>query len=147
MLSLLGAGLGYQAAMLRAVGFSKVTAVEIRPDLSRKASEIFADDPNVEVVCKDGKKGMPGQKFDAIVVAAQTSESKTMACFMDMLKIGGKLVMPVDASLLKDLLSDVKFGLEEKMIKPNQGLLITAIRNRTSFDFKLRGYVDFVRLV
>ncbi len=70
----IGAGCGYQAAILSALS-KEVYTVEIRPDLARQASERleklgFA---NVHVHCGDGSAGFAEfAPYDAIVIAAAT---------------------------------------------------------------------------
>lgn len=93
----IGAGLGYQTAMLRVAGFSKVYGVEIKPHLVLAAREIFEEigDDAVQFFCLDGKLGLPFYKpYDAIVVAAAASGHEVVETLMRQLKVGGKMVIP-----------------------------------------------------
>lgn len=90
-----GAGSGYQAAVLSKLA-KKVYAIEIIPELVSNARAVLESlgIDNVEVICADGRKGLPEQApFDGIVVAAAAEE--VPPALIEQLAEGGRLVIPV----------------------------------------------------
>jgi protein-L-isoaspartate(D-aspartate) O-methyltransferase len=90
-----GAGSGYQSAVLCELARS-VYAIEVRPELARKAERRLAilGYRNVEVGCFDGTHGWRERApFDAIVVAAGAPTIPPL--LVDQLADGGRLVVPV----------------------------------------------------
>jgi len=90
-----GAGSGYAAAVIGQIA-AKVTAVERHPELVRLAQERMErlGYDNVRIVEGDGTLGWPeGAPFDAIVAAA--SGSHVPKSWINQLKPGGRIVMPI----------------------------------------------------
>ena len=91
----IGAGSGYQAAVLSKLA-RKVYGIEIIPELvanSRATLESLGID-NVEILCADGRKGLPEHApYDGIVVAAAAEEIPP--ALVEQLAEGGRLVIPV----------------------------------------------------
>jgi protein-L-isoaspartate(D-aspartate) O-methyltransferase len=91
----IGAGTGYQAAVLAEAGF-RVFTVEIRPELALQAQENLArlGYRNVRVHCGDGNLGWPEEApFDGIIVAAAPPDVPRN--LLEQLAVGGSLVIPV----------------------------------------------------
>jgi protein-L-isoaspartate(D-aspartate) O-methyltransferase len=88
-----GTGLGYQAAILAALG-ARVWTIERHAELADQARENLRDLDDVEVVHGDGMAGLPEQApFDAIILAAAAPE--VSPALVDQLAVGGRLVQPV----------------------------------------------------
>ncbi len=100
-----GAGSGWTSALLAwCVGErGKVFAIERIPELAefgeKNVSEYnFIDKEMVEFFCADGTKGLPEQApFDKIIAAA--SAEQIPETWKAQLKIGGRLVLPVQSSI------------------------------------------------
>jgi protein-L-isoaspartate(D-aspartate) O-methyltransferase len=92
----IGAGSGYQAALLAELGAS-VFGVELVPGLARHAREIlehegYAD--RVRILTGDGYKGWPDEApFDAMVGACAPVDEPT--ALFDQLKEGGRAIFPI----------------------------------------------------
>ena len=91
----IGAGSGYQAAVLAAL-IKKLFSIEVIPSLARQAknllSEIGCD--NVDIVSGDGYNGLPEHApYDGIIVTA--AAPFIPEALTTQLKAGGKLVIPV----------------------------------------------------
>jgi len=91
----IGAGCGYQAAILSRLG-KEVFSVERRPKLAAEASKRLGElgYANVHVHCGDGTLGLPEfAPFDAILVAAAApSVPKPL---LAQLAEGGRMILPV----------------------------------------------------
>ncbi len=91
----IGAGCGYQAAILAELG-ARVYAVEIVPELADYARNILNDQGyrDVEVVTTDGYQGLPSQApFDGIIGGCAPDDVPD--ALIDQLGENAKLVMPV----------------------------------------------------
>jgi protein-L-isoaspartate(D-aspartate) O-methyltransferase len=91
----IGAGSGYQAAILAQLG-ATVWAVEMNPSLAATARERLRrlGYQNVEVVAGDGSEGLPEHApFDVIVVSAGTPQVSPI--LVEQLAEGGRLLVPV----------------------------------------------------
>jgi len=90
----IGTGSGYQAAVLAALCREVVTVERLAP-LARRAQQLLAGLPNVEVRAADGRDGAPDRApFDAIVVTACAPHLP--AALVSQLVDGGFLLLPVD---------------------------------------------------
>ncbi len=90
-----GAGSGYQAAVLSRLGRHLIT-LELEPALAEHASETLArlGYTNVEVAVADGTLGWPAYApYDIILVAAASPE--VPPALIEQLAAGGRLVIPV----------------------------------------------------
>ena len=92
----IGAGAGYYTAILaELVGAKgKVIAYEIAPDIARRAAANLARYLQVEVRARSGVEDLP--KADAIYVNAAASHP--LRAWLDALKVGGRLVFPLQAA-------------------------------------------------
>src|SRR5688500_13775701 len=92
-----GAGLGYQAAVLARLAHD-VWSVERRPELAAAARDNLAGQgmENAAVVLGDGTEGLPEHApYDAIVVAA--AHPHVPPPLVHQLALGGRLVQPIGA--------------------------------------------------
>ena len=91
-----GAGSGYQAAVLAEMG-ANVFTVELVPELAQHAREVLAREGyagRARVLTGDGAKGWPEHApYDAIVGACAATEEPTG--LLAQLKDGGRFVFPV----------------------------------------------------
>ena len=90
-----GAGSGYQAAVLRELA-AEVVSVERIPELAAQAREnlVSAGYGDVEVIVADATLGLPGQApFDAIAVAAATSGLPE--ALYELLVLRGRIIVPL----------------------------------------------------
>ena len=90
-----GAGSGYQAAVLRELA-AEVVSVERIPELAAQAGEnlVSAGYGDVEVIVADATLGLPGQApFDAIAVAAATAGLPE--ALYELLVLRGRIVVPL----------------------------------------------------
>jgi protein-L-isoaspartate(D-aspartate) O-methyltransferase len=98
-----GTGSGYQAAILARL-VRRVYSIEAVPALAASASERLArlGIDNVAVRAGDGAAGWPEHApFDGILVTAAAPEIPP--ALVDQLKVGGRMVIPVDSGLWQDL--------------------------------------------
>jgi protein-L-isoaspartate(D-aspartate) O-methyltransferase len=91
-----GAGAGYYTAILaHLVGAEgRVIAYEIEPHIAKRAAANLARYPQVEVRARSGVQGLP--QADAIYVNAAATHP--LRGWLDALKIGGRLVFPLQAA-------------------------------------------------
>jgi protein-L-isoaspartate(D-aspartate) O-methyltransferase len=93
----IGAGSGYQAAVLAALG-AQVFTIEIVPELMERARAALAAAGADRVVLRtgDGTHGWPEEApFDAILATA--APERIPQALLDQLRVGGRLVIPVGA--------------------------------------------------
>lgn len=105
-----GAGSGYQAAVLRELA-SEVFTLERLPELVLRAEANLARAgyTDVHVLEKDGTLGLPDHApFDVIVVAA--GAPKVPQALLDQLAEGGRLILPVGDRDLQRLTRLVRRG-------------------------------------
>lgn len=99
-----GTGSGYQAAVLAGL-VSRVYSVELDPVLARDAAQRLRrlGYDNVEVQAGDGAAGWPEHgPFDGIIVTA--AAAKVPPTLLEQLKVGGRMIIPVDAPVGQELL-------------------------------------------
>ena len=116
-----GAGSGYAAAVISRIADS-VIAIERQHYLIEIAREHMGrlGYANVEIVEGDGTRGCPEQApFDAIVAAA--SGSHVPKAFIEQLRVGGRIVMPVGEPGWVQELVKVKKLPGGKLIQENLG--------------------------
>jgi len=90
----IGTGSGYQAAVLSAMG-ANVYSVEVVKSLLVEATKVLKNiDSNIKLFHGDGTLGLSSEApFDAILVTAGAPD--VPETYMQQLKIGGRLVIPV----------------------------------------------------
>jgi len=98
-----GAGSGWQTALLaELVGRrGKVYALEVVPELYEQAKHNLAkySFSNIELICKNARGGLPkSAPFDGIIAGASGVAVPT--AWKQQLKIGGRIVTPVDTDLV-----------------------------------------------
>ena len=106
----IGAGSGYQAAILAHLG-ATVYAVEINPRLAEKARERLQrlGYEKVEVFCADGSEGLPAYApYDVVIVSAATPSVSPV--LLGQLAESGRLVVPVGSLHHQELLRLLKHG-------------------------------------
>jgi protein-L-isoaspartate(D-aspartate) O-methyltransferase len=100
----IGAGSGYAAALLSRL-CSRVYAVEVVPELARRARALLAElgFDNVELVEGNGRSGYPEHApYDKILVSAAAEE--VPAELLAELSPGGRIVLPVGDELGQELM-------------------------------------------
>ncbi len=113
----IGTGSGYQAAILAAMG-ARVFTVERHEPLLAKAKMMFdlLQLGNIRAYFRDGYKGLPEfAPFDKIIVTA--AAPFVPEALQQQLKIGGKMVIPVDSKGGQEMqrwtkLADNRFEIE-----------------------------------
>ena len=110
----IGAGSGYQAAILSELG-SDVYTIEIIPELAAHARKVLAEEGygQVHVLTGDGYKGWPKfAPFDAIIVTCAPEEIPP--ALVDQLRDGGRLIVPVGKESQRLVILRKKAGKVEK---------------------------------
>ncbi|TRO61951.1 methyltransferase domain-containing protein [Candidatus Bathyarchaeota archaeon] len=92
-----GTGSGYTAALLSRL-CKGVHTVERIHSLAEFANERLKKLKNVKTHLGDGSRGLRGMQWDCILVTAEASQIPKE--LKEQLKEGGKIVMPVDGSLV-----------------------------------------------
>ena len=104
----IGTGSGYQSAVLSKLA-AEVYSVERIEPLASRAEGLLKElgYTNVHVVVSDGTLGLPGQSpFDGIIVTAGAPEIPQG--YIQQLKIGGRLVIPVGSKFSQSLYRLIK---------------------------------------
>jgi protein-L-isoaspartate(D-aspartate) O-methyltransferase len=93
----IGAGVGYYSAVLAQLAGprGRVTAIEYLPELAHRAKENLRRSSNVEVLQGDGAS-VPFDAADVIYVNAGTT--RPAQSWLDRLKTGGRLILPLTTS-------------------------------------------------
>ncbi len=89
-----GAGVGYYTAIMAELAgpSGRVTGIEFDPELAARAKANFAGRPNVEILAGDGAT-VPFDPADVIYVNA--GATRPAPAWLDRLKEGGRLVLPL----------------------------------------------------
>lgn len=103
----IGSGSGWTTALLASIvgRKGKVVAVEIIPELKEFGEKNvtkynFAEKGIALFVCQDGAKGYrPEAPFDGILVSASLAAKKLPPAWKAQLKIGGRIVVPMQNSI------------------------------------------------
>ncbi len=106
----IGTGSGYQAAVLATLE-AQVTTIERHADLAiaaRARLEALGFTDAVDVRIGDGSLGIPGDRFDGIVVTAGAPE--TPPSLPDQLRDDGRLVVPVGPREIQRLVVVTRHG-------------------------------------
>jgi len=104
----IGTGSGYQSAVLSKLA-AEVYSVERIEPLALSAQSVLKElgCTNVHIVVSDGTLGLPGQApFDGIIVTAGAPEIPRG--YMQQLKTGGRLVIPVGSKFSQTLYRVIK---------------------------------------
>jgi protein-L-isoaspartate(D-aspartate) O-methyltransferase len=93
-----GCGLGYYSALMaRCVGpAGRVVAVEVDAALADEARRHLASVRNVSVCCGDGSQPLE-ESVDAVLVNCGVTHP--LAVWLDALRVGGRMIVPVTAAL------------------------------------------------
>lgn len=116
-----GAGLGYQAAVLSAL-CDHVYAVEIIPELAEEAMARLdaAGCDNVDIRIGDGARGWPEHApYDGIVVSS--AAKRLPKPLLEQLKPGARMVIPLgddDAQMLQLIIKDENGDIRQKALIP-----------------------------
>jgi protein-L-isoaspartate(D-aspartate) O-methyltransferase len=98
----IGTGSGYQTAILAEIARQVITIERIAA-LSQIAREQLKDYPNVTMITGDGSKGYEEEApYDGIIVTAAALQ--VPPALIAQLAIGGRLIIPVGATLYQQLL-------------------------------------------
>jgi protein-L-isoaspartate(D-aspartate) O-methyltransferase len=123
-----GTGSGYQAAVLAELA-AEVVSVERIPELAAQARRnLAAAGYDVDVREGDGSLGVPGRApYDAIAVAATAPDVPEP--LYDQLVIGGRLVLPIDESLVS--ITKTPAGKKARFLSPARFVpLVTGLPDR-----------------
>lgn len=113
----IGTGSGYQAAVLAVMG-ARVFTVERHEKLLAKAKEMFElfNLGNIRAYFRDGYKGLPEfAPFDKIIITA--AAPFVPEPLKQQLKIGGKMVIPVNTENGQEMQRWTKTGADEFKIE------------------------------
>jgi protein-L-isoaspartate(D-aspartate) O-methyltransferase len=90
----IGAGVGYYTAVMAELAgrAGRVTGIELEPELAARAAANLAAYSQVEVVCADGSAHPLGP---ADVVFVNAGASRPLDLWLDALKDGGRLIVPL----------------------------------------------------
>lgn len=146
-----GSGSGYQTAILSAVGFSRVTGVEIKPHLAKRSRELLKDTPGVRIITGDAKNLSPRRKFDAIVVAAQANNLDHVRKLRKHLRVGGKMIIPISVAALAQVMAgddpELAKQADEKGLSNLSVLSLFTRTGRNTFREDPKTVVRFVDLI
>lgn len=122
-----GTGSGYIAALLAEI-CDEVHTIEIFPELYTFAEERLKKYKNVKQYLGDGSKGIPGEKFDCIVVSAEAPEVPKP--LIEQLNEGGRIVIPVGGSLVLGKKERGNF----KIVKERPGFVFVPLRGKYGYE-------------
>lgn len=91
----IGAGTGYNAALLAALG-ATVTSVDVQADVAERARDALgrAGVGGVRILQGDGYAGVPGERFDRVIVTVGVAGLSPK--WLDQLRGPGPVVVPVE---------------------------------------------------
>jgi protein-L-isoaspartate(D-aspartate) O-methyltransferase len=91
----IGAGTGYNAALMSALG-TWVTSIDVQPDVAERARSALSEATigGVRVECGDGYAGAPGEVFDRVIVTVGVAGLSPQ--WLAQLAPGGLVVAPVE---------------------------------------------------
>lgn len=129
-----GAGSGYQAAILAYMGV-EVVSIELLPAVAKFARENLAKltfTDKVKIIEGDGCLGFPEEApYDGIMVTA--AAPKIPPALLEQLKIGGKLVIPIGNLLIQELLQVVKNSENDITINKTIGCRFVPLLGKDGF--------------
>jgi len=128
----IGAGSGYQAAILAAMGVNVYTVEIVEPlaEMSRQTLERLGYD-NAQVLHADGFRGWPEHApYDAIIVTC--APDKIPPPLIDQLREGGRMIIPVGGGMNQELVLLRKEGdkIEQQSILPVRFVPMTGEASR-----------------
>ena len=96
----IGSGSGYVLALINEICENcQLTGIEKVKELADRSWKILKNKKNIRIICKNGFRGLPGNKFDRILVSA--SAAKVPKHLFDQLSEHGVLVCPVRNSIFQ----------------------------------------------
>jgi len=113
----IGTGSGFQTAALAQL-VQEVYTIEVYPELSHKAQQVLEKlgYKNIKYKVGDGKAGWQEfVPFDAIIITAVAKELPSL--LLEQLKIGGKMILPLELDNWEQYLFLVNKTSEGKIIK------------------------------
>ena len=127
----IGTGSGYQTAVLAELG-AEVFGLEIVPELARRGAERLAGYRRLRLRQGDGNAGWPeAAPFDRILAAA--AAHTIPPALIDQLAAGGRMVIPVGAGPLGQMLTlvekDANGAVREKPVLPVAFVPLTSERS------------------
>lgn len=120
----IGAGTGYNAALLATLGAS-VTTVDVQPDVAARARSALAraSIAGVRVETADGYTGGPTGRYDRIIVTVGVAGVSPH--WLDRLDVGGRIIVPVEHAGIHPVL-DVRPGLLSARVVCGAGFMSAA---------------------
>jgi protein-L-isoaspartate(D-aspartate) O-methyltransferase len=125
----IGSGSGYQAAVLSRL-VKQVYTIELEPELAKYAKENLkkAGIKNVEVIQKDGSKGLPGKApFNKIIVTC--ASDKIYPTWVEQLKGGGLILVPIKKGFYSQSLVRGKKQRGKLKTKDLMGVVFVPLRH------------------
>ncbi|HWS32371.1 MAG TPA: methyltransferase domain-containing protein, partial [Actinoplanes sp.] len=120
----IGAGTGYNAALLATLGAS-VTTVDVQADVAARARSALARAAiaGVRVEAADGYTGGPAERYDRIIVTVGVAGVSPH--WLDRLDPGGRIIVPVEHAGIHPVL-DVRPGLLSARVVCGAGFMSAA---------------------
>lgn len=139
----IGTGCGYQTAVLFYLGADVYSIERMRELYERAVNNLKKlDYEKPHLFWGDGFEGLPQfAPYDGIIVTCGAPEIPEALLLQ--LKIGGRMVIPVDVKVEKE----ETVGIIKKKIKKEQEMLVLTRKNKTHFDKKTYGRASFVPML